>query len=224
MTLTPASSDSITCKVKLWRSGIFWSVLSFVSGLGNLACSSVIARNLKPTNGEFGASSSALDFVTFLGLPLSMLNMSVVHYIAHFRSKNDEARLQGLLAGCQKLLLWATAGGSLLALALWQPLGRFFDFQSTSLRVAVLVCGMIGWWSGFPYWITVAVCIVGGVLGVMYSVPLRRALVTGSDLPYPEGVAAAEVLEVGEVAVDGCEGNRRSLRAIIVGSLAAAGF
>ena len=37
----------------------------------------------------------------------------------------------------------------------------------------------------------------GGVLGVMFSVPLRRALVTGSDLPYPEGVAAAEVLKVG---------------------------
>src|ERR1700712_1483652 len=33
---------------------------------------------------------------------------------------------------------------------------------------------MIGWWTGFPYWITVAVCIVGGILGVMYSVPLTR--------------------------------------------------
>lgn len=83
---------------------------------------------------------------------------------------------------------------------------------------------MIGWWTGFPYWITVAVCIVGGVLGVMYSVPLRRALVTGSDLPYPEGVAAAEVLKVGEATEEHVEGNKRSLRAIIVGSLAAAGF
>lgn len=83
---------------------------------------------------------------------------------------------------------------------------------------------MIGWWTGFPYWITVAVCIVGGILGVMYSVPLRRALVTGSDLPYPEGVAAAEVLQVGEAAVDGGEGNKKSLRAILVGSLVAAGF
>ena len=81
---------------------------------------------------------------------------------------------------------------------------------------------MIGWWTGFPYWITVAVCIVGGILGVMYSVPLRRALVTGSDLPYPEGVAAAEVLKVGDAADDDGEGNKRSLRAIIVGSLAAA--
>ena len=83
---------------------------------------------------------------------------------------------------------------------------------------------MIGWWTGFPYWTTVAVCIVGGVLGVMYSVPLRRALVTGSDLPYPEGVAAAEVLKVGEDATDGGEGNKQSLRAILVGSLVAAGF
>ena len=54
---------------------------------------------------------------------------------------------------------------------------------------------MIGWWQGFPYWTTVAVCAIGGTLGVMFSVPLRRALVTGSDLPYPEGVAAAEVLQ-----------------------------
>src|SRR5215207_2829959 len=56
---------------------------------------------------------------------------------------------------------------------------------------------MVGWWTGFPYWLSVAVIAIGGILGVMYSVPLRRALVTGSDLPYPEGVAAAEVLKVG---------------------------
>ena len=83
---------------------------------------------------------------------------------------------------------------------------------------------MIGWWQGFPYWTTVAVCAIGGTLGVMYSVPLRRALVTGSDLPYPEGVAAAEVLKVGEASEEGAEGNRRSLRVILVGALAAAGF
>ena len=83
---------------------------------------------------------------------------------------------------------------------------------------------MIGWWQGFPYWTTVAVCAIGGTLGVMYSVPLRRALVTGSDLPYPEGVAAAEVLKVGEHSEGGAEENRKSLRAILVASLAAAGF
>ncbi|MGW5520770.1 OPT family oligopeptide transporter [Gordonia sp. NPDC003950] len=82
---------------------------------------------------------------------------------------------------------------------------------------------MIGWWTGFPYWITMAVCAVGGILGVMYSIPLRRALVTGFDLPYPEGVAAAEVLKVGETEA-GAESNRAGLIAIIAGSLGSALF
>lgn len=82
---------------------------------------------------------------------------------------------------------------------------------------------MVGWWTGFPYWLSVAVIGIGGILGVMYSVPLRRALVTGSDLPYPEGVAAAEVLKVG-AGVGGAEENRRGLKAMILGSLAGAAF
>ena len=75
---------------------------------------------------------------------------------------------------------------------------------------------MVGWWTGFPYWLSVAVIGIGGILGVMYSVPLRRALVTGTDLPYPEGVAAAEVLKVGS-GVGGAEENRRGL-VLIAGS------
>ena len=83
---------------------------------------------------------------------------------------------------------------------------------------------MIGWWQGFPYWTTVAVCAIGGTLGVMFSVPLRRALVTGSDLPYPEGVAAAEVLKVGSGSIGGVEENAKGLAAIVAGSIASAGF
>src|ERR1700689_4103052 len=56
---------------------------------------------------------------------------------------------------------------------------------------------IIGWWTGFPYWTSASICGLGGILGVRYSIPLRRALVTQSDLPYPEGVACAEVLKVG---------------------------
>ena len=82
---------------------------------------------------------------------------------------------------------------------------------------------MIGWWTDFPYWQSVAVIGVGGTLGVMYSVPLRRALVTGSDLPYPEGVAAAEVLKVG-AGLGGDEENRKGLSAIVAGSAVSAGY
>ena len=70
---------------------------------------------------------------------------------------------------------------------------------------------MIGWWSGFPYWQSVAICATGGILGVMYSIPLRRALVTQGQL-VGRGLKIGEVGETGlalgphlhyEVLVDG---------------------
>ena len=56
---------------------------------------------------------------------------------------------------------------------------------------------MVGYWSGFPFWQTTLLCTAGGILGVIFTVPLRLAMVVHSDLPYPEGVAAAEILKVG---------------------------
>jgi len=86
---------------------------------------------------------------------------------------------------------------------------------------------MIGWWTEFPFWTSFAICALGGILGVMYSIPLRRALVTNSDLPYPEGVACAEVLKVGsgdkEHAAD-VEHGRAGLLAVLWGSIVSAVF
>ncbi|QRP62534.1 oligopeptide transporter, OPT family [Rhodanobacter sp. FDAARGOS 1247] len=86
---------------------------------------------------------------------------------------------------------------------------------------------MVGWWTGFPFWITFGICATGGVLGVMYTIPLRRALVTDSDLPYPEGVACAEVLKVGggddsESTTE--ESSRAGLLAVMGGSVVSALF
>ena len=81
---------------------------------------------------------------------------------------------------------------------------------------------IVGWWQDFPYWVTVAICMIGGALGVMYTVPLRRALVTGSDLPYPEGLAAAEVLKVGSNA--SAESDKDSVRLIVWGTIISAAF
>ena len=76
---------------------------------------------------------------------------------------------------------------------------------------------LVGHWHGFPFWQTTAVCMLGGLLGVAFSIPLRRALVAGSDLPYPEGVAAAAVLKPGHEEAGGH--GRRDL----LGAAAAAG-
>lgn len=83
---------------------------------------------------------------------------------------------------------------------------------------------IIGWWTGFPFWTSFLVCASGGVLGVLFTIPLRRALVTQSDLPYPEGVAAAEVLKVGaDMRAENPEA-REGLLAVVYGALASAGL
>jgi putative OPT family oligopeptide transporter len=80
---------------------------------------------------------------------------------------------------------------------------------------------IVGWWSGFPFWTCFALCAAGGVLGVLFTIPLRRAMVTNSNLPYPEGVAAAEVLEVGHMIGPDAKGETRiGLRAVVFGTLA----
>ncbi|HEX3835579.1 MAG TPA: oligopeptide transporter, OPT family [Steroidobacteraceae bacterium] len=86
---------------------------------------------------------------------------------------------------------------------------------------------IIGWWTGFPYLTSTLICGLGGILGVMYSIPLRRALVTQSDLPYPEGRACAEVLKVGggaEAQEGAVEDSRAGLRAVLWGSVWSALF
>jgi putative OPT family oligopeptide transporter len=88
---------------------------------------------------------------------------------------------------------------------------------------------IVGWWSGFPFWTSFTICACGGILGVMYTVPLRRALVTDSDLPYPEGVACAEVLKIGsgrerDGNTEAVESARAGLKAVVVGSIVSAAF
>ena len=61
---------------------------------------------------------------------------------------------------------------------------------------------MLGYWQGFPFWQTFLICACGGSLGVLFTIPLRRAMVVNSDLPYPEGRAAAEILKVGSHSGD----------------------
>lgn len=87
---------------------------------------------------------------------------------------------------------------------------------------------MVGWWLDFPFWESVLICVFGGVLGVTFSIPLRRALVVDAGLPYPEGVAAAEVLTVGSRGAEQTESavreNASGLWVVITGAVVSAGY
>ncbi|MDQ6733977.1 MAG: oligopeptide transporter, OPT family, partial [Nitrospirota bacterium] len=56
---------------------------------------------------------------------------------------------------------------------------------------------IVGYWAEFDYWQTTVIAAVGGILGVLFTIPLRRALIVTAALRFPEGVATAEVLKVG---------------------------
>lgn len=75
---------------------------------------------------------------------------------------------------------------------------------------------LVGYWETFHYWQTTAVALVGGLLGVLFTIPLRRALIIEARLRFPEGVATAEVLKVGS----GRDGRRSLFGAALLGGAA----
>lgn len=85
---------------------------------------------------------------------------------------------------------------------------------------------MMGYWQGFPLFESMLICACGGILGVVFTVPLRHALVVKSELPYPEGVAAAEILRAGHAEDEPGTQSRggHGLREILLGSAVAGGF
>ncbi len=69
---------------------------------------------------------------------------------------------------------------------------------------------MIGYWNGFPLWQTFLICAAGGTLGVIFTIPLRYAMVVRSKLPYPEGVAAAVILKTADKNAENGESSAKS--------------
>ncbi len=130
----------------LLQTGIVFSAISFVTGLGNMAFQGVMARHLKE-QGQYGNANSALNaLMPLLSLLPSIATFAVAHYIAHFNARGDSARLQGLLSGCRKFLFHLTIAGSALAVLAVKPLSIFFHY-SPALMLTTLVCTLLTLWT-----------------------------------------------------------------------------
>ncbi len=130
---------------KLLQSGIIFAVISFLTGLGNLAFQAVLGRHLKG-EGQFGDANSALGgLMTLLGLLPTVATFAVTHYIAHFNACGDHARLEGLLRGCRRFLFRFTLAGSVVALIVVKPLSDYFHYGE-KLMLVTLLCALLGLW------------------------------------------------------------------------------
>ncbi|MCF6765027.1 oligopeptide transporter, OPT family [Thiotrichales bacterium 19S3-7] len=106
-------------------------------------------------------------------------------------------------------------------------------FASTGGTLSAIVFALpaliiVGTWNELPYWQTTLIAVLGGLLGVLFTIPLRRALIVESQshLPFPEGQAAAEVLKVGERIKQKSNSSEKKIetgiRFIVIGALVSA--
>ncbi len=132
----------------------------------------------------------------------------------------------GLFAG---LTVSASIPAAVISMALLRPLkGTILEnniVQTSTSAGESVAAGVIftipallilGVWDDFNYWETTMIAGFGGVLGVLFTIPLRRALIVEGTLKFPEGVATAEVLKVGE---RGGAGMRYIIASGVIGAL-----
>lgn len=74
-------------------------------------------------------------------------------------------------------------------------------------------------WKGFNYWQTVGITAFGGLIGVFFSIPLRRVMLSMPTLTFPEGTAVGNVLRVTSIAKKGSGHMKRLIQGISIGGL-----
>lgn len=93
---------------------------------------------------------------------------------------------------------------SILESTLVQTAASAGEGLTAGLAFVVPALLILGFWNDFNYWQTVIVGLIGGLLGVLYSIPIRRALINSPELRFPEGAAIGNVLKA-SVAEDSAD-------------------
>src|SRR5688572_27667190 len=100
-------------------------------------------------------------------------------------------------------VLRALGGGHILENNIVQTGASAAASMAAGVIFTIPALVILGYWETFDYWWVFTIAGLGGVLGVLFSVPLRRALIVEQKLTFPEGKAAAEVLKAGDNPAQG---------------------
>jgi putative OPT family oligopeptide transporter len=144
----------------------------------------------------------SLPEITFKGVVLSIVLAAVLAganaYLGLFAGMTVSASIPAAVASMAILRLFRRS--NILENNIVQTAASSGEALAAGVIFTIPALLLVGHWTAFEYWPTTVIALVGGVLGVLFTIPLRRALIVQARLRFPEGVATAEVLKVGSKA------------------------
>ncbi|MGD8330288.1 MAG: oligopeptide transporter, OPT family [Acidobacteriota bacterium] len=187
------------------------------------------------------ASTLTLPEITFkavaLGFILSVVLAGANAYLGLFAGMTVSASIPAAVVSMA--VLRAFKRSNILENNLVQTAASAGESLAAGVIFTVPALVLLGYWQEFDYWEVTAIALVGGLVGVLFTIPLRRALVVEEGLLFPEGIATAEVLKTGGAIRDSTgatqaehpelvgiggseETQRRSIRALATAGLVGA--
>ena len=154
---------------------------------------------MKDDPGPVVPAGVSLPEITVKGVLLSILLAAVLAaanaYLGLFAGMTVSASIPAAVASMAILRLFRHS--NILENNIVQTAASSGEALAAGVIFTIPALVIVGYWSEFDYWQTTAIAAVGGLLGVLFTIPLRRALIVTAALRFPEGVATAEVLKVG---------------------------
>jgi putative OPT family oligopeptide transporter len=153
-----------------------------------------------PPNEPFVPAGTSLPEITIkaflLGIVLAVVLAGANAYLGLFAGMTVSASIPAAVISMGVLRLFRRS--NILENNIVQTCASAGESLAAGVIFTLPALVLLGTWAHFDFWHTFLIAGFGGVLGVLFTVPLRRALIVDQPLQFPEGIACAEVLETGE--------------------------
>ena len=137
----------------------------------------------------------------FLGIILSMILAGANAYLGLFAGMTVSASIPAAVISMGVLSLFKNS--NIRENNIVQTAASAGESLAAGVIFTIPALVLLGYWDSFDYAEVAKIAAIGGVIGVLFTVPLRRALIINAKLTYPEGVATAAVLRAGDEAKQG---------------------
>ena len=134
----------------------------------------------------------------FLGIILSMVLAGANAYLGLFAGMTVSASIPAAVISMGVLSLFKNS--NIRENNIVQTAASAGESLAAGVIFTIPALVLLGYWDSFDYFEVAKIAAIGGVIGVLFTVPLRRALIINAKLKYPEGIATAAVLKAGDDA------------------------